>query len=126
MTKVTKEVIRGTHFFIPKEHAEALHKQAQLYVEHTNNIMYRILPYYQNILENYKDVSLTSTGVIVKNVDDAFADTLYTRIQAIMANPKSATSMKLAKNGWFGEIMSQADMMKTYEQAYDDTINLMK
>ena len=60
MTKVTKEVIRGTHFFIPKEHAEALHKQAQLYVEHTNNIMYRILPYYQNILENYKDVSLTS------------------------------------------------------------------
>ena len=62
----------------------------------------------------------------VKNVDDAFADTLYTRIQAIMSDPKSATSIKLAKNGWFGEIMSQADMMKTYEQAYDDTINLMK
>ena len=72
MTKVTKEVIRGTHFFIRKEHAEELHKQAQLYVQHTNNMMPYILSYYQNILENYKDVSLTATGVIVKNVDDAF------------------------------------------------------
>ena len=72
MTKVTKEVIRGTHFFIRKEHAEELHKQAQLYVQHTNNMTPYILSYYQNILENYKDVSLTATGIIVKNVDDAF------------------------------------------------------
>jgi tripartite-type tricarboxylate transporter receptor subunit TctC len=62
----------------------------------------------------------------VKHVSNAFAKTLYTRIQAIMSDPKSNTSMKLKKNGWYGEVMSQEDMFKTYEQAYDNTTNLLK
>ena len=72
MDKVTKEVVRGIHFLIPKQHAKALHEQAELYLQHANQIMYHILPYYKNILENYTDVSIASKGVILKNVDDTF------------------------------------------------------
>ena len=72
MTKVTKEVIRGTHFFIPKEHAEALHKQAQLYLQHANQIMYRLISHYQQVLTTNPDVKIGSKGILFTNIEDGF------------------------------------------------------
>ena len=73
MTKVTKEVVRGTHFFIPKQHAEMLHEQAELYIQHANQIMYRLLPHYQQILTTYPDASIGSKGILFKsNTKDDF------------------------------------------------------
>lgn len=97
MDKVEKQVTRGTHFLIPKEHAEILQQQTELYLQHANQIMYRLISYYQQILTTNPDVKIGTKGILFKNTKDDFVTGMDGKKYELAAN----TNYKKGKQVWW-------------------------
>jgi len=62
----------------------------------------------------------------LKNSDEEFSQRFHKVVTAIINDPTSNAGIKIAKNGWFAQDLSQEDLEKKYKEVYDATSKLLK